>query len=317
MWTALEHRVHQDLKDKELYTGQKYEEKLFLIAVSGGLDSVCLAHIFYQLQLSSRCHILHFHHGDNENQEYRNQAFEFTKKLAHQWGMTFHWEKCTKNIHSEAELRQERHQFFQQFMSEQTLLLTGHHLNDVFENRLIRMIRGTGVQGLTSFLKWDLGVGRPLLDVSRKELEKYSAERNINWVDDPTNQENSYLRNWIRNEWLVNLQKQCPGGVEQLAKSLDLLIQENGTQDHLEDTFEVINLKEVRISRALFLSLSTKDQRSVIAKVLRHLRKNDYTRGQIEEILKRLDKNQKEHTFDILSMNWVINAQQIMVQFNS
>jgi tRNA(Ile)-lysidine synthase len=305
MWNNIEHQVWKAVKFYNL------EQKQILLAVSGGLDSMALIEVFFSLGLKKNIHALHFHHGEFCNIDFRNQAQENIEKYCQAKGISLTVGKANSQLKSEADFRTARHDFFNQYKTENSIYVTGHHLDDVLETRLIKMIRGAGVEGLRSFTEYNQKTFRPLLRFSKCEIMKYAEEKKIHWIEDPTNQETDYLRNWLRQRWLPELNKKHPGAVVNFARSLDRLLEEqvNLTYDELTFTTD-----ETLIPRLWFFGLSTKDQLKVLAKCLVHMKKTDFSSGQLEEINKRLDKNQKDHIFQMCGMNWVLNAQQIMVR---
>lgn len=316
-WNNFEHQIWQKINKLEL------GNKLFLLTVSGGADSMVLVEVLLRLGFKDNIKVLHFHHGDFENKAYRDQAFECVRQFCLQNGIAFEFEKSVNHLKSESEFRAERQAFFKKFKTERTIFVTGHHLDDVLETRLIKMIRGTGLDGLRAFEEYNSEVFRPFLSFPKLDLLQYGVEKNVMFVEDPTNSDSDYLRNWIRNEWLPALNQKSVGGVVQLAKSIDRLMhQENSFELQFEQQFATQiktknnqNGTELVVDRMWFFGLTTKDQLKALSKCLSSFKNIEFTTGQLQEINKRLDKNQKEHIFEILGLNWVINPHQIMIRF--
>lgn len=304
MWNNFEHQVWQKIKHHDLQN-----KKLFL-AVSGGVDSMALVHVLAQLKLNSNLTVLHYHHGDGQNKIFRDDSLELVRKLCSDLKIVFVSDKATKELKSESEFREARRVFFQK-NTENGILVTGHHLDDVLETRLIKMIRGTGAAGLTSFVEYNYKIFRPFLSFSKKQIVDYATAKGLIWMDDPTNAESDYLRNWIRNDWLPALENKHQGGVQQLAKSIDRLLDQ---PDEVSNSIH-FSTGKVEFSRLWFFGLSTKDQLKVLSISLQHFEAIEFSVGNLQEINKRLDKNQKEHIFTELGLNWVLNAQQIMIRF--
>ncbi len=107
------------------------------------------------------------------------------------------------------------------------------------------------------------------------------------------------------------LESKHKGGVQQLAKSVDRL------RDQPDESSNSIHFStgKVEFSRLWFFGLSLKDQLKVLSVSLQHFEVIEFSVGNLQEINKRLDKNQKEHIFVELGLNWVLNAQQIMIRF--
>lgn len=304
MWNNFEHQVWQKIKHCEL------ENKKLFLAVSGGVDSVALVYVMTRLKLTENLTVLHYHHGDFQNKEFRDQSLELVRKMCLDFQIQFQTEKTDQELKSESDFRDARRLFFQK-SAENNILVTGHHLDDVLETRLIKMIRGAGVSGLSSFVEYNYKTFRPFLSFSKKQIVDYASENNLVWIEDPTNMESDYLRNWIRNDWLPALENKHKGGVQQLAKSIDRLLDQ---PDEISKSIH-FSLGKVEFSRLWFFGLSTKDQLKVLSISLKYFETIEFSVGNLQEINKRLDKNQKEHIFTELGLNWVLNAQQIMIRF--
>ena len=305
MWNDFEHRVWKKIKTHDL------DQKKLILTISGGLDSMALLSVISNLNIKNIV-VLHFHHGDSKNKDYRDQALIVVQKFCSEKNISFEFEKSEDKLKSEAEFRSARNHFFNLHKALDSVFVTGHHLDDVLETRLIKMIRGSGADGLKSFSEYNNEIFRPFLDFSKTEIFEYATAKNIKWVDDPTNAESDYLRNWIRNQWLPALDAKQTGGVQNLAKSLDRLLLNSENQFQTEIAYQS---NEIQIKRLWFFSLSTKDQLKVLSICLGYFENIQFSVGQLEEINKRLDKNQKEHIFEMLGVNWVLNAQQIMLRF--
>jgi tRNA(Ile)-lysidine synthase len=156
MWNNFEHQVWQKIKNHDLQN-----KKLFL-AVSGGVDSIALLYVLIQLKLNVNLTVLHYHHGDYQNKIFRDQSLDLVRKLCLELKILFVSDKATKELKSESDFREARRLFFQK-NTENHILVTGHHLDDVLETRLIKMIRGTGAAGLSSFVEYNYKTFRPFL----------------------------------------------------------------------------------------------------------------------------------------------------------
>lgn len=321
----LEHQVLAKLNESGL-GGKK-----ILVALSGGADSVAL------LQLLSRVHrqgegamaACYFHHGPGENASYRDQAQSFCQELCEENKITFFKIQSQKAAHSEAEYRELRHEALTQLMKEKNFdcLAFGHHRDDLLETRLLRLIRGTGGQGLPAMHVWSHHHFRPLLGNSKSELIQYleaTAQKSKTplFVDDPSNQSLDPLRNWVRSEWLPMLEKRQSGAMGALARSLELIsqdLQQQKVQSLLAENESFKSQQsEIKpdhsLSRSFYLSLSSQDQGRLLAQYLLSLGKKDFSQSQIEEIKKRLDNPQRVITFKVAGCIWDINAEQIKVQ---
>lgn len=321
MWNNLEHQIWNKIKKYAL------EQKTFLCAVSGGLDSMALLQVLLRLNRNNNIKVLHYHHGsapdDPIQNQYRDKTFSLVQKFCEKNHLKFFSEKSSRTLSSEAEMRNARLQFFGKYKTTDTVLLTAHHEDDVFETRLLKMIRGTGSEGLSAFSEYNGEVFRPFYEIKKAQLMDYVSELNLkeghDWLEDPSNKNDFYLRNWLRNNWLMALEVKSPGSVSNFARSLDRLLtsvkpETDISQKQDFEPFYVIQDKSVSIDRVYFATLSTKDQLSFLVMALKKIKISDFSLMQLKEILKRLDKNQNDYIFSMLSAKWVINAQQIVIE---
>lgn len=310
-WLNLNHKLYKIIKENSI------ESSRFLLCVSGGADSVALAHAFRQVlpqhKQSQQLGLFHYHHGRGENYLYRDQALELCQKLASDLDMPFYTEinlQPGRGDESEESYREKRYTSAEKIKSAHgfDLIVTAHHLEDLLETRLIRLVRGVGVQGFESIRPLDNNRFRPFLKVSKKELLEYVEFFRLKLAEDPTNLESNYLRNWIRNHWLVDLENKLEGSVERMARSLELIAEFIGEKNDAMTK----NYKS-GIQRSWFLSLSGVAKKQEIASYLLWLGVKNFTQGQIEEIIKNLDKTQTEFTFKVAHCEWKVNAEQIWV----
>lgn len=316
MWNNVEHQVWNKLKLHQLEN-----EPTYLLAVSGGLDSMVLLNVMKKVKPQARLIVMHYHHGPGANLKYRDECVNLLRQSQSD-RIVIEVDRSPVELKSENEFREARLAFFEKIKNKYHVpfYLTAHHLDDVLETRLIKMIRGTGLEGLDAFEEWNQRILRPFFDQGKGVLQKYAEEAHLFWVNDPTNEENEYLRNWIRNIWLPQLDQQMPGASENVAKSLQNVIDESASsldRYALESPRYVMQADQtVSIDKLWFFSFSTKDQLSILIRVIKGAFQCDFSTSQIKEVLRRLDKNQNEHIFEVASINWVINAQSIMLKYS-
>lgn len=319
-WNDFEHSIWKQLKSESLQ-----ERSEFILAISGGLDSMVLLHAMQKLKPQAQLIVAHFHHGESDDPEvktYREQASLMVKSYCDLHGFMFFSGKSLEKLSSEDEFRQKRRQFFAQVKADypHSILVTAHHKDDLLETWLLKMIRGTGAEGLENFKFWNQQVLRPLLSFTKAEILNYAQTEGLTWLDDPSNQENDYLRNWIRNEWLKALDAKVPGSIANLTNSLQRLVDEIKTDDQAIVINYDYNSKNIStkasFNRTEFLQLSHSNQFKTLAKGMKGIGQREFSQGQLQEIIKRLDKNQKDIIFCIAGVNWFINAQQVMVELS-
>lgn len=213
-----------------------------LVGISGGADSVCLLHVLWALQgeLGIRVLAAHVNHGIRGEEADRDQ--EFVRSLCARWDVPLFEENIQvrelakeEGISLETAGRLARYRFFSRIAGEQgiTKTATAHNRNDQAETVLMRILRGTGIDGLAGiqYCRRD-GVIRPLLDVEREEIEAYCAAHGLRYCTDSTNGENSYTRNRIRNQLIPELQAQFnPGIVQTLSVLAENMAEDGGFID--------------------------------------------------------------------------------------
>ncbi len=179
----------------------------FIVGVSGGPDSLALAYLtkIYSIKYSLKCKYFIVDH--KLRSESTNEA-KIVKKLLNEFDikaeiLTWHGKKPSKNIQSLA--RKKRYDLLISKCKEFKIsnLVVGHHLDDLFENFFIRMIRGSGLRGLVSLEKKiklnTINLIRPLLGLEKKDLEFVSKHVFDFFVKDPSNQDTKYQRIRVRN----------------------------------------------------------------------------------------------------------------------
>lgn len=202
--------------------------KEYFIAYSGGVDSQVLLHLAAKLLNDVKVTALHVNHGISNNSKIwekfcRDQvkSFELDIKVA-----KFNLKEEKANLEEKA--RNLRHEFFEDNLSSKTTdeatLMTGHHLDDQAETFMLRLMRGSGVDGLSAMqpsrpMKKGGTLTRPLLNVSKEEIKDYAVLNDIDWVEDESNQSSDYDRNFLRNEVLPLLQTRWKGANKSIAKS--------------------------------------------------------------------------------------------------
>jgi tRNA(Ile)-lysidine synthase len=306
----LDHEVWKILKENDL------QAKKILIAFSGGVDSTALVRVLSKIHKSTLLGLCYFHHGDDSNRDYREKAQIFTEKFAKKIGLPYFTIKTSQLAKSEAQYRELRYEALDKLMKQEgfTVLATGHHSDDLLETRLLRLIRGTGAQGMQAMHIYKAPLFRPFLEVSKSELKKYLRAEKIRAFEDPTNNSLDPLRNWIRQDWLKALEKKSRGVTRSLSRSLETIARDLESSSWGELLHQNEDFKSQGLSRAFYLTLTPLEQRRMLAQYLFALGKKDFTQAHLEEIQKRLDNSKKVITFKVGGCEWEINAEQIQVQ---
>jgi len=205
-----------------------------LVAVSGGVDSVVLAHL---CKLSKMDFSL-AHCNFNLRGEESDEDETFVKELAEElqvpfFTQSFNTLKFAENagISIQMAARELRYNWFEELSSSQQFdyTLTAHHANDNLETFLINLIRGTGPEGLLG-IKDQQHIIRPLLMFSRVEIEQFANSKNLKWREDSSNASDKYMRNRIRHHMVPLMQELNPQLLDSFAK----------TQQHLNNSMELV-----------------------------------------------------------------------------
>jgi tRNA(Ile)-lysidine synthase len=172
----------------------------YVVAVSGGVDSMALLHLLSKqpdLQLT----VAHFDHG------IREESVEdrlLVQKAATGYGLPFVYNRVELGPGtSEAAARKARYEFLHKVRvaARAQAIITAHHQDDMLETAIINMLRGTGRRGLSSLKSQDRMI-RPLLLYTKQEITNYAHRQGILWHEDSTNQDEKYLRNYVRRQIL-------------------------------------------------------------------------------------------------------------------
>lgn len=309
--TDFEHRLWKILKSEPL------EKKKVLVALSGGVDSVALLVALKKLKVDVKA--AYVHHGETRNrdqQKYRDQAEKYCADLCRRLGLDFFSLKVQRAAASEAGLREQRYGALEECRRRQQLdiLALAHHRDDLLETRLLRLIRGTGGQGLGAMQVFEAPLFRPLLGFFKAELKLYLKAQKIRPLKDPSNGDIDPLRNWLREKWLKPLSKKQKGSLVSLARSLETLANEVSNSKKADLLLQNEAFTSQNLSRAFYLSLNPSEQSRLLAQYLLSRGKKDFSQSHLQEIRKRLDKAQKELTFRVAACDWFINAEQISIK---
>lgn len=192
------------------------------VGLSGGCDSVVLLHTLVEIGLGKRLDVIHIDHGLSPN---AGRWAAFCMDYCQHLGVTCQVARVAVERNTglglEAAARAARYQIFSGVAAD-TLLL-GHHQGDQAETVLFNLLRGSGVAGAAA-IRADRRMGRlrilrPLLDVSRNEIEAYARATRLAWIDDESNADTSLSRNFIRHDILPGLAGRFPAAEKNLAQA--------------------------------------------------------------------------------------------------
>lgn len=198
----------------------------YVIAISGGVDSAVLTHIFHKLELNFRTVFINHNQKGSKELKQSAQALSDILKLNH---------KCIetdiKIDSSETVMREARYEVLNNDIDEKEILVTAHHRDDKIETFFINLLRGTRLKGLTSIALQRQNIIRPLINTSKSQIIEYAKDNDIYFQNDVTNFDNSISRNWIRNELIPEVENRFPGNLNNKITGLILEIEESTKED--------------------------------------------------------------------------------------
>ncbi len=187
-----------------------------IVALSGGADSVALLSVLDELGYECLAAHCNFHlRGEESNRDMRH-----TEKVCRHLGIDltvkdFDVEKRRRDHGGSVEMacRELRYEWFDELLvrNRAKAVAVGHHMEDNIETLLLNLFRGTGIDGLRGIKYRRDDIIRPLLDVSREDIERYLARRGLEFIVDSSNGSDDYLRNRLRNHVIPEIERCFPG----------------------------------------------------------------------------------------------------------
>lgn len=213
-------------RDKELLG---FGERV-LLAVSGGVDSVVMAHLFAETDFD--CAIAHCNFQLRGEDSDADEAF--VRNLAAQLEMPVYVERFDvdremkeKGISLQMAARDLRYEWFSTLAVGHSFdaIATAHNLNDSVETFFLNLARGTGIRGLTGIPLRNENIIRPLLFASRKEIEAYATSNSLAFREDSSNRETKYQRNKIRHDVIPIMEQINPAFVQTMAENMKRMVE--------------------------------------------------------------------------------------------
>lgn len=218
--------------DTELLERLAATKRKIVLACSGGVDSMVLLHLLKHSPVRHKLLVLHVNH------QLQEQASSWANFVAQQCAQT----PCKimpvtvmdLGQGVEAAARHARYQAFESVLGKDDVLVTGHHQDDQVETVFLRLLRGSSLAGLSGMPQWRAcGRGqlyRPLLDISRNQIEGYAKQHSLHWVEDPSNESSEYDRNFLRNQVLPLIRQRWPQVNQTVERARNFIEQASQTQ---------------------------------------------------------------------------------------
>ncbi|WP_289096771.1 tRNA lysidine(34) synthetase TilS [uncultured Pseudoalteromonas sp.] len=216
------------------------QQSSFSVALSGGVDSVVLLHLMKQAQQQHselKLEAVYVNHGLSK---YADEWQGFCQSLCEELNVAFkavHVEIYERSRTSlEAQAREARYQALDENSIPDSVILLGQHLNDQLETFLLRLKRGSGLQGLASMPQTRLLASgrvcfRPLINITREQIEQFASEFAITHITDDSNIDERFDRNFLRHQVLPILTERFQGFEKSAARSIRLLQKQQSLLD--------------------------------------------------------------------------------------
>jgi len=227
------------LKILDRLVGDRPAER-WLVAFSGGLDSTVLLHSLAGAVSRRRIIAIHVNHGLHPDAD---QWQRHCASIGAALGVPVHARRVEvdpeRGDGPEAAARAARYEVLRTFVEAGDCLLSAHHRDDQAETLLLNLLRGSGAAGLAGIAP-SMGFGRgrllrPLLEVGRGALRDYAVAHDLAWIEDPTNADTRFDRNYLRNEVLPLLTARWPAAATRIANSARLLGESSRLDEALAD----------------------------------------------------------------------------------
>ena len=268
----------------------------FVIALSGGLDSTVLTHLLATTRSQHgksllAVHVDHRLHPDSASWAAQCQA------LAAEFEIDFACEVVSVDVDAgqgtEAAARDARYTALRKHLADGDWLLSAHHQDDQAETLLLNLLRGSGPAGVAAMQSvrkiGDSWLVRPLLGVSRDELADYASSENLSWITDPSNDDCSFDRNFLRNEVMPVLASRWPHAGSSLARSAELARDSANLLMELADLdYTSIGGEDNRLPVSALSTLSTSRQKNLLRRVAQLVRLPSPAAAHLQLIVEQL-----------------------------
>ncbi len=308
-----------------------HQKDKLLLAVSGGVDSVVLCELCKQAGYDFS--IAHCNFQLRGNDSNRDEAF--VKELSKKYNVDFFTKKFDtttiakqqkKSIEETA--RDLRYNWFYELIHHSPFtihIVTAHHADDNIETVLMNFFRGTGIKGLHGILPRQNKIVRPLLFVHKNELLAFAKENNLSFVNDYTNQQNDFTRNYFRNELIPSIKKIFPEAEENILKNITRFSEAEQLY-HLAIELHKRKLLEVKGNEMHIPVLKLQKVNPLATIVYEIIKDFNFTSHQTKEVIDLLKSESgkyiqssshriiKNRNWLIISSNKTENAQNILIE---
>jgi len=295
-----------------------------LVAVSGGIDSIALLYLLYELRDDLNLHlsVAHLDHGIRGAASKRDA--DFVRYIAGKLGLPATVEKrdveelTEASASPEAAARKVRYDFLAEVREKEgaDYVALGHNRDDQVETVLMHLIQGSGLRGLGGMEPVRDFYVRPLINISREEIRDYADTRGLDYKKDETNRDTGYLRNRIRHELLPELEENYNPRIRQKLKELSNLAGEAHSfiQEEVTDVLEELDVErrqeEIRFRRKEIEELGSYLKKAAIRRLIGEVRGNlkDVTSRHVQAVIDQLEKNRARVQLDLPGLTFTLQG---------
>ena len=244
------------------------------VAYSGGVDSHLLLHLLNQLKLHNpQLPPLAAIHINHQLQSQSGHWVQHCQQQCDALGVPLIVKTvtCDKGASLEQQAREARYQAFEQELKTGDLLLQGHHLDDQAETIMLRLLRGSGAAGLAAIPQQRTIAAahllRPLLAYSREIIESTAKNLGLQWIEDPSNQQICFDRNYLRQQLMPLLAERWPAYRENLSRSSQLLAESHQLNQQLAEIdadAQGVSLYDTSLPATVLKTLSPERARNLL-----------------------------------------------------
>lgn len=283
------------MKDRVLQFLNKYNltDKTLIVGFSGGHDSMCLLDVLFKISLETNIKLVAAHFNHNWRGLESKLEQDVCRKFCEERKINFYTKTASLNMkQSEAVARAMRYDFFDKAMSEcgGDALLTAHNKNDNAETILYRVIKGTGVIGLKGIAEKRDYIYRPLLDITRDEIDNYCLENGLIPNDDSSNENVKYKRNFIRHNLLPLATEINENVIDALASLSRIATDESNIVDEYMQYVKSVVMINEGIATEKYMILSPSVKRRLIYDLITSANL-DYDSNKIYSLYEFIEQN--------------------------
>lgn len=301
-------------KVKEYLSKSLKENQTVVVACSGGPDSMCLLNLLIEEKTRKKITVICAHVNHKMRIESEEEA-SFVKEYCEKNDCIFEYMEITDynddNFHNQARIK--RYNFFKELLKKYNAnyLMTAHHGDDLMETVLMRITRGSNLKGYIGFKKesrfYENKMLRPLITVSKSEIEKYTKENNIPYRIDKSNEKDKYTRNRYRHKVLPFFKSEDSEVHKKFLKFSNELIEiEEFLTNHMSNLLTDL-IKNDTLDISLFHSQDKFIQKKVIESMISKIQEDDlfFIEDKHIEIIMDLLYSKKSNSYVILPNGYI------------